>query len=138
MSPARQSPFEKAPSNVQLRGTHERRYNEQLPYDSNIEHGITFMEKVVRQKNYQINQRSLALTGRIAIDDRASVNQATMSSIGSPHKTIVNPFKGEDRDEAPNSEFKKTQCNITRFVKGLKDTRIQTMNNMSILRPNIR
>jgi hypothetical protein len=31
------------------------------------------MEKIVRQKNYQINQRSLALTGRLAIDDQATI-----------------------------------------------------------------
>ena len=93
------------------------------------------MERVVRQKNYQINQRSLALTGRLAIDDRAAVQQATATAIGSPHKTIIVPLRQAD---ATPTEFRRTQTNITRFVKGLKETRIQNHNNMSILRPNIR
>jgi hypothetical protein len=46
---------------------------EKLPFDSNIEHTLTFMERVVRQKNYQLNHQSLALTGRFAIDDQAAV-----------------------------------------------------------------
>ncbi len=57
--------------------------------------------------------------------------------MGSPHKTIVIPLKKVERDNV-NTEFKKTQTNITRYVKTLKEARIQTMNNMSILRPNIR
>lgn len=60
---------------AELRRLHEHRYREKSPFDSNIEHGLTFMERVVRQKNYQINQRSLALTGRLAIDDHTSVQQ---------------------------------------------------------------
>jgi hypothetical protein len=83
------------------------------------------MEKIVRQKNYQINQRSLALTGRLAIDDQATIQMATVSSLGSPHKTIILPLKQVDPITQPSpKEFKKTQCNITRFVKGLKDTRV--------------
>ncbi|TNV79019.1 hypothetical protein FGO68_gene13222 [Halteria grandinella] len=128
---------EKKSSLAQLRKMHETRYREKSPFDSNIEHGLTFMERVVRQKNYQINQRSLALTGRMAIDDQTSMQQTQDKYLGSPHKMIIIPVKPAEPN-SPQKEFKKTQCNITRFVKGLKDTRVQTHNNMSILRPNIR
>jgi hypothetical protein len=66
------------------------------------------MERVVRQKNYQINQRSLALTGRFAIDDQAAVQTATQVAKGSPHKMIIIPVKNETNPGSPK-EFKKTQ-----------------------------
>lgn len=122
---------------AELRAQHAQKLREKSPFDSNIEHGISFMERVVRHKNYQINQRSLALTGRLAIDDQAAVQHATNTTKNSPHKMIIIPVR-TPADNSPSKEFKKTQCNITRFVKGLKDTRVQTMNNMCILRPNIR
>lgn len=96
------------------------------------------MERIVKQKTYQINQRSLALTGKSAIDDFASRYQAKATTKGAPSKFIVNTVTPL-REVAPSKEFKKTQCNITRFAKVQKDTRVQgTVNNISILRPNIR
>lgn len=76
------------------------------------------MERVVRQKNYQINQRSLALTGRFAIDNYAAVEQATLTAKASPHKTIIIPIQ-KAGEPSPPKEFKKTQvsvCNISPYA----------------------
>lgn len=64
------------------------------------------MERVVRQKNYQLNHQSLALTGRFAIDDHAAVHQAAITAQGSPHKTLIIPLE-INRSGSPK-EFKKT------------------------------
>lgn len=63
-------------SAIHQRNQDIERWKQKAPFDSNIEHGLTFMERIVRQKNYQINQRSLALTGHLAIDDSAAVETA--------------------------------------------------------------
>jgi hypothetical protein len=73
------------------------------------------MERVVRQKNYQINQRSLALTGRLAIDDYTTVQQTQKKYLGSPHKTIIIPVKPADPN-SPQKEFKKTQVSFFTFL----------------------
>jgi hypothetical protein len=71
------------------------------------------MERIVRQKNYQINQRSLALTGHVAIDDSAAVQSAQQRMNGSPHKMIIIPVR--ERDPSP-SEHKKTQVIVSFFT----------------------
>ncbi len=74
------------------------------------------MERIVRQKNYQINQRSLALTGHVAIDDSAAVQSAQQRMNGSPHKMIIIPVR--ERDPSP-SEHKKTQVIVSFFTYSL-------------------
>lgn len=44
--------FDRSQSKVQLRIQDEQRYREKLPFDSNIEHSLKYVERVVRQKNY--------------------------------------------------------------------------------------
>jgi hypothetical protein len=64
------------------------------------------MEIIVRQKNYQINQRSLALTGRLAIEDYTAVEGAHNDMNGSPHKMIIERIT-QDSNISPK-EHKKT------------------------------
>jgi hypothetical protein len=99
-------------SAIYNRNQDHERWRQKSPFDSNIEHGLTFMERIVRQKNYQINQRSLALTGHLAIDDSAAVETAQTTFKGSPHKMIIIPVK--PRESSP-SEHKKTQVIIKHF-----------------------
>jgi|LauGreDrversion4_2_1035121.scaffolds.fasta_scaffold893379_1 hypothetical protein len=40
--------YERAPSAVHLRILEEKKYREKLPFDSNIHHGLNYIEKVVR------------------------------------------------------------------------------------------
>ena len=99
-------------SEIVKRNSDIERWKQKCPFDSNISHGLTFMERIVRQKNYQINQRSLALTGHIAIDDSAAVESAQHRMNGSPHKMIIIPVR--ERESSP-SEHKKTQVSVSFF-----------------------